>query len=92
MINWTHDKAEMEIEAKIARRAANMAWQCGGEYKLFTAIMDIDATHNNGCPLKLVELLAADDFNFVHDVFGIRANIDRTTGKLQNCFVPRYSC
>ena len=91
MINWTHDKAEFEIEAQIAKRAVALAKEHGIEYKQMDAVMDIDATHNNGCPLKLTELLAADDFNFVHDVFGIRANIDRKTGKLQNCFVPRYA-
>jgi hypothetical protein len=53
--------------------------------------MDIDATHCNGTPLKLEELLKADDANFAHDVFGIIRHIDRTTGKLTMCFLPRYS-
>ena len=81
----------MQLEAKIARRAAGMAANAGWNYPILDATMDVDACHNNDCPLKLQELLEADDFNFAHDVFGIRANIDRTTGKLQNCFVPRYA-
>ena len=56
-----------------------------------TIHMDISATHANGCPLKLQELLDADDFNFAHDILGIRKHICRTTGKLQNCFLPRFS-
>ena len=36
-------------------------------------------------------MLAADDFNFGHDVFGIYRHLDRTTGKLMNCFVPRFA-
>lgn len=54
-----------------------------------TAVMDIDACHSNGCSLQLDKLLNADDANFAHDVFGIRRFIDRTTGKLDGCFLPR---
>jgi hypothetical protein len=54
--------------------------------------MDIVACHCNGCRLRLLDLLVnADDFNLIHDVFGIRRHMDRTTGKLQNCFVPRFA-
>ena len=53
--------------------------------------MDITACHRNGTPLKLAELLTADDFNFSHDVFGIRRHLDRKTGKLLNHFFPRYA-
>lgn len=91
MIKWTKDKTTMEIESKIADRSIKMATELNVQYDKMTAVMDIDACHNNGCPLKLAELLSAEDANFAHDVFGIRANINRKTGKLQNCFVPRYS-
>jgi hypothetical protein len=92
MINFnTVRKNDLEIESQIARRATEMAKIVGIEYKQMDAVMDIDACHCNGNPLKLSELLAADDFNFGHDVFGIRRNINRKTGKLENCFVPRYS-
>lgn len=53
--------------------------------------MDLTATHANGTPLKLAALLAAGDFNFSHDVGGIRKHIDRRTGKLTGCFVPRFA-
>ena len=91
MIKWTDKPEDMKLEAEIAKRAVAMAKEFGFEYNQMTAIMDIDACHNNGNPLKLQELLDADDFNFGHDVFGIRQHIDRSTGQLQNCFVPRYS-
>lgn len=91
MIKWTNDKATMSLEAAIARRAVAMAKELGVQYDQMTAVMDIDATHCNGCPLKLQALLEADDTNFAHDVFGIRRHIDRTTGELLNCFVPRYA-
>ena len=56
-----------------------------------TLHMDIAATHANGCPLKLVTLLDADDFDFNHDVFGIHNHIDRETGHLRDCFLPRHA-
>ena len=61
------------------------------QWSRMDAIMYIDACHSNGCPLKLQELLEPDDTNFAHDVFGIRRHINRKTGKLENCFVPRYA-
>lgn len=52
--------------------------------------MDLIATHNSN-PLDLERLLAADDFNFIHDVYGIARHIDRETGELGGCFSPRFS-
>ena len=42
-------------------------------------------------PMDLDRLLNADGFNFLHDVGGITRHINRTTGKLEDCFVPRYA-
>lgn len=53
--------------------------------------MDLSATHANGCPLKLEELLKADKFNLLHDLMGIRNHINRKTGKLERFFLPRYA-
>lgn len=53
--------------------------------------MDLTATHVSGCPLDFAKLLEADDFNFWHDIAGIMARIDRETGKLTMCFLPRCS-
>jgi hypothetical protein len=54
-------------------------------------VMDLTACHANGTPLKLYELLRADDFDFQHDIFGIREHLNRTTGKLKDYFLPRYA-
>lgn len=51
--------------------------------------MDIIAVHMNGCRLDLQRLLEFDDFNFAHDIYGIRNCIDRSTGKLLSNFIPR---
>jgi len=91
MLSWTRDKDTMEIEGLIADRATAMAERAGARYPKIDALMDIDACHSNGCPLKLRELLATNDFNFAHDIFGIRQHINRRTGDLEDCFLPRYS-
>lgn len=50
--------------------------------------MDIEAA-NATCPLDPDRLLSFPDFDFFHDIFGIQSNIDRETGELQHCFLPR---
>lgn len=52
--------------------------------------MDLAACHNTN-PLDLEALAIAADADFRHDVFGIQAHLNRETGILENCFVPRYS-
>lgn len=91
MLNWTNDKATWDLQARIAERAVAMAAEVGVEYRKMDAMMDIDAVHSNGNPLRLQDLLDADNFNFAHDVFGIRRYLDRRTGQLTEFFVPRYS-
>ena len=91
MIKWNASREDIETMSKIATRAVELATETGIEYKKVDALMDINAVHSNGCPLHLNDLLAADDFNFSHDVFGIRRHLDRRTGKLQDFFLPRYA-
>jgi len=56
------------------------------------AHMDISATIAQGCPLKLQEWLNCEsDFDFAHDFCGIGRHIDRKTGQLMDCFLPRFS-
>ncbi|WP_321874515.1 DUF6874 family protein [Burkholderia ubonensis] len=51
--------------------------------------MDLTACHANGCPMDWESLSAADDFTLAHDVGGIRCHINRRTGRLEDCFLPR---
>jgi hypothetical protein len=53
--------------------------------------MDLVATHANGNPMDFTKLLAADEFNFWHDVGGISQHLDRDTGELRDFFSPRCS-
>jgi hypothetical protein len=86
----TTDKDYLLI-AEIAKRAVILAHKLGKDYDCTTVSMDVTACHANGNPLRLDDLLKADDGNFGHDVFGINRFIDRSTGKLTDFFRPRYS-
>jgi hypothetical protein len=51
--------------------------------------MDLEAVHSNGTPLDFAKLLASSLEDFAHDIYGIKNNVDRSTGKLLDCFMPR---
>lgn len=76
----------------ISERAVEVAFKYrpDSEFDFMSCQMDITATHANGNPLRLLDLLEADDFNFGHDVFGIERHLDRNTGKLMHGFSPRF--
>lgn len=82
---------EADIIDKIIDRTMELVERHGVDYDRMTAYMDIMACHANGRPLDLNKLLNAPSFDFSHDVFGIARHIDRRTGALLNCFVPRCS-
>jgi len=88
MIDWKNGtKEEHELSCKIAQRAASN----GIGRSVLNISMDIIATHTNGCKLKLQSLLDADLGDFLHDVAGIGGNLNRNTGTLENCFLPRFA-
>lgn len=88
-------KADLDLITKIADRAMALHLYDIDAFppaeRRTTVLMDVIATHRNGNPLRLKDLLAADNFNFAHDMAGICANLDRTTGQLKNDFSPRFS-
>lgn len=91
-INFDVSRNDRALIFDLADRAALVAKKHGRKrFDKMNIIMDLTACHANGNPLKLKELLDADDFSFIHDVFGIERHINRNTGRLENCFSPRYS-
>src|ERR1700719_2584349 len=90
-INWHVSKQEHNVIVEIATRAAAIARNWEIEYPLHEIVMDLTAVHANGCKLRLTELSSAEQFDFTHDVFGIRQHIDRKTGQLTDRFLPRYA-
>jgi hypothetical protein len=83
-------REEVLLINKIIERAERQS-QRGHSIDRMTAHMDISACIANGCPLKLQEWLDAPDFDFAHDFYGIARHIDRTTGQLKDCFLPRFA-
>lgn len=76
---------------KIAVRAVSLYAQHEVRVEQRDVLMDISACHFGAQKLRLDDLLAADDLNFIHDVAGINRHLDRETGTLRDCFSPRFS-
>lgn len=54
-------------------------------------LLDLTICHfSAGQRIRLDDLLAADDLNFIHDVAGINKHLDRETGELMDGFRPRF--
>lgn len=57
-------------------------------YQRLNLVMDISAAHL-ACPMDLESLLESDAVTFGHDIGGITRHINRGTGELEGCFIPR---
>jgi hypothetical protein len=95
-IKFDVTKDELKTITEIVERARNMGYVRGRKSRdhwsePLTMIMDLEACHSNGCPLDFERWLKADDFNFAHDVAGIARHMDRETGQLTDCFLPRFA-
>ena len=87
-INWKSTRADVDAISKVLYRADALAKLHGAELP-DGLMMDLTAAHLNGCPMDWAKLLAADDCNFAHDVWGIHRHINRKDGTLGDCFLPR---
>lgn len=83
--------ANARLVRRIVERAVRDSLIRENEKEKLSLAMDLEATHANGCRMDFARLLGADAFNFAHDVAGIRRHIDRRTGRLRDCFVPRFA-
>lgn len=84
--------AAMDLIGKIADRAVQAYANNNIRVERQDVFMDITACHfRAGQRLRLDELLAADDMNFLHDVAGINRHLDRETFILRDGFRPRFS-
>jgi len=80
---------EFEMIVKIAERAEAMYEELGMERPdRCTLLMDIEHAHAH-IPMDLSAMLTMPRTDFAHDIGGIQRHIDRQTGKLGDCFVPR---
>lgn len=88
-VKFDCSRKDTRLIVKVAKRAIQEGLRNSTD--LQDVQMDITATHCNGNPLRLEELLAAKPGDFGHDVMGIYRFLDRDTGKLTGHFLPRYS-
>jgi hypothetical protein len=91
-VSFAVSKWEMDVITEIAQRGELMAVANGDRQTTrMDIMMDLCAVVAQGCSLRLIPLRDADDFDFAHDVFGIRKHLDRETGTLQDHFWPRFA-
>ena len=84
--------AAMATIKKIADRAVHVYADHDVRVDRVDVLMDISAVHFHGpTKLRLDDLLAADDINFIHDVAGINRHLNRETYELGDGFSPRFS-
>lgn len=89
MINWDVSNEDFRLIHQIAERVERDLHPPNPD-PFREILMDLMACHANGCPLRLAEFLAADMQDFSHDYYGIRNHLNRGTGKLEDCFTPRF--
>jgi hypothetical protein len=75
---------------RVLDRGEVMADKYGVGFNRMTSALDM-VHADKQYPLDWAALLTADDVNFAHDFFGIRHHINRKTGLLEDCFVPRFA-
>lgn len=74
---------ELALIGLIARRAA---MDLGVNF--IDTQMDLTVVHFKN-PLRLGEFLESDGKTFSHDIAGIACHLDRETGELLDCFLPK---
>lgn len=83
-------REDRETVRRIVERASTMFDTFGVKLDRLSLSMDLCAVHAER-PLDFEALLAADGPNFTHDIGGIMKHMDRETGTLRDCFVPRFA-
>jgi len=92
MAHINYDKItrnELELIEEITRRATK-GIRRDPDINFMTMMMDIEAVHSQW-PLCLEEFLNAPEYDFWHDIYGIRRHLNRETLQLEDGFVPRYT-
>ncbi len=90
-VSFDVSPTDAALISQIVDRVEELSLAQGHSLDRLSTTMDLTAVHANGCPLDLAKLAAADNFNLLHDVFGIARHLDRKTGKLRDFFDPRCS-
>lgn len=92
MIDWTAvepTEADNDFITWIMDRAM-ISPEFMGDPDRMTLRMDLEVAHFD-IPLDLPRLLDFKEYDFWHDIVGIRSHLNRDSGVLENCFLPRCS-
>jgi hypothetical protein len=88
----------LDLIYDLAERAAELYTYAGerGHDATFrdmvrSVFCDLITCHADCCPLRLKELSEAPITDFVHDIMGIRRNLERGKRRLKGGFIPRYA-
>jgi len=84
-VKWKVPEKDFQLIRLIVKRALKKKLKDDA----LSMMMDLTAAHANGCRLDLKKLLEFPEFDFWHDIRGIERHINRETGKLEDCFLPR---
>lgn len=85
MVSFDVNEKDTRAIVAIAKRAVIQ----GVSHDFLKTEMDVAACHANGMSLDLEKLLKSPDGDFIHDITGIARHINRETGAIEDCFVPR---
>lgn len=80
----------LDTLAAIADRAERLYKTLGLKDSRMTILMDLHHADHQ-IAIDFDRMLAADDANFGHDMLGIRQHLNRKTGEIEGCFVPRFA-
>lgn len=81
---------DFTLTAKVAKRAAEMYADAGYRVGVFDLVMYLDAAHAD-VGLDLEGMLTGRLEDLAHDMGGIMKHLNKTTGKLEGTWTPRYA-
>ena len=90
MIDFAAIKTTAEDARVLAVIVDRARGDAGIRRKYIDLMLDLQVAHST-CALDLAGLVNAKDGDFLHDVWGIINNLNRDTGELENCFIPRFA-
>jgi hypothetical protein len=77
-------------ESVVIERIIDRALQLCPDRSRDDVFRDISSCIMGGCRLDLSRWLEADNFNVLHDLYGIERHLNRGSFQLEDHFVPRF--
>lgn len=91
MMLFKASNKDLELFITIATRGYDACRNTEVVLAVTEIMQDLAACHNYACPLDLEAMTTGPIQDVLHDLFGIRAHLNRETGQLEDFFVPRFA-